>query len=114
MRQAPYEPPEGGVLTNLDIGQRRGGNRCHMAGPFLDPAKFATIADRASHHAGKLGNNFVIRCAKRLDASGHQRDPFIERACRPFGLRRAGGIDGGGCHGEIHRPANGHNSPVDG
>ena len=113
MRQAPYEPSEAGILANLDIGQCGSGNRRHMAGPLLNPAKLAAIAHRAPHHTGQLGDNFVIRRTERFDTGIHQRNPFIERARCPRGLRRTSGFDGGRCSGGIHRLAHSHNSPVD-
>ncbi len=111
------EAGEAVLVGGGDIGQRRRGDRVHVARPLLEPAVDLErgVADRPPHLPGQLGRDGVDIGLHRLHHLLDERRPFGQgrrpppRLCglgpgedrldlgggrgRPFGIHRA--IDGG-------------------
>jgi hypothetical protein len=84
---------EGGVLADMNVGQRLFSDRRHVGGAFLDAAELAAIAHGPAHHVRQLRDDLVVHRAQGGDAGANELDPLLQRAGGPFLL---GGLQAGG------------------
>jgi hypothetical protein len=86
---------KGVAVFNDNRGQCLDGDVSHVAGAFVETAKFAAIPDGAAHLPCDLCHDVVVHGAHGCNTGLHQCDPFSQGARGPFGLRRLGARDGG-------------------
>ena len=112
MRHPPDIASETGILADLDVSERLGGDGRHVSDSLLDTTELPTIAHRPAHHSGQLWHNLFINGTKRLHTGDDGRDPVLERALSPGHAGRASAGDDGTGMLESHRRTSHHHTAV--